>query len=336
MSKKFLRLNTFMKNQVKTQSPTNLYHRVAVPSISFSKSAVLREELERVFPNSLFNETGQRFSEAELIEFLKDADAAVIGTELITERVLDNVHQLKIISKYGVGLDNINEKLLEQRNIDLGWIGGINKRSVAELTLCFMLGLCRNIFSAGFKLKQSNWDKNGGRQLTGKTVGIIGCGHTGSEVIRLLKPFQCNLLVNDIEDKSDLCKELNVTMADLKDIIARSDLISLHVPLDSSTQGMVNADFLCRMKSTCFLINTSRGRVVDQQALKMALKQNDIAGAALDVFADEPPDDQELLSLPNLMATPHIAGNAQESVEAMGRSAIAHLISFFKHTQPSG
>jgi phosphoglycerate dehydrogenase-like enzyme len=310
--------------------------RIAVTSSSFSRSGTLRNELKQSFQNCSFNELGRPLNEDEVIEFLKDADAAVIGTELITERVLDSVHQLKIISKYGVGLDNINKKLLAQRNINLGWVGGINKRSVAELTLCFMLGLCRNIFSAGFKLKQSNWDKNGGQQLTGKTVGIIGCGHTGSEVIRLLKPFQCNLLVNDIEDKSDLCKELNVTTVDLKDIIARSDLISLHVPLNSSTQGMVNTDFLCRMKSTCFLINTSRGRVVDQQALKMALTQNDIAGAALDVFADEPPDDQEFLSLPNLMATPHIAGNAREAVEAMGLSAITHLISFFKHSQTSG
>ena len=270
-------------------------------------------------------------TEPELIEFLKDADAAVVGTEIITERILDNAPRLKIIAKYGVGLDNINKELLEQRNIKLGWTGGVNRRSVAELALCFMLGLCRNIFSSGFKLKQSDWDKNGGQQLTERTVGVIGCGFTGSEVIRLLKPFQCNLLVNDIEDKTAFCEEFNATETSLEDVIARSDIISLHVPLDSSTQEMVNADFLRRMKPTSFLINTSRGGVVDQQALKTALQQNDIAGAALDVFADEPPDDREFLSLPNLMVTPHIAGNAEESVKAMGRSAIAHLISFFKN-----
>lgn len=319
-----------MKDPKQIQSPYPAGFCVAVTSTSFSQSSVLREELKRVFPNSFFNEQNRPFSEVELIKFLKDADAAVVGTEPITARILDNASRLKIISKYGVGLDNINEKLLEQRNIDLGWTGGVNKRSVAELTLCLMLGLCRNIFSAGFKLKQSNWDKNGGQQLTGKTVGIIGCGHTGSEVIRLLKPFQCNLLANDIEDKAELCKELKVTIASLEEIITRSDLISLHVPLNSSTQEMVNADFLYRMKSTSFLINTSRGGVVDQKALKIALKQNDIAGAALDVFVDEPPDDQEFLSLPNLMATPHIAGNTEESIKAMGRSAIEHLLDFFE------
>jgi len=305
--------------------------RVAVTSSSFAKSDFLREELKRSFPNCFFNERGRPLTEPELIDFIKNADAAVVGLEPVNANVLDYTPQLKIVAKYGVGLDNICEESLKKRNIALGWTGGVNRRSVAELTLCFMLGLCRNIFSAGFKLKQSDWKKNGGQYLTGRTVGIIGCGFTGSEVIRLLQPFQCNLLVNDIIDKSEFCKEFNATESSLEDVITRSDIISLHVPLTSLTERMVDADFLRKMQPTSFLINTSRGNVVDQQALKTALKQNDIAGAALDVFAEEPPSDKEFLSLPNLMVTPHIAGNARESVEAMGKSAIDHLIEFFKN-----
>ena len=154
----------------------------------------------------------------------------------------------------------------------MGWTGGVNRRSVAELTLCFMLGLCRNIFAAGFKLKQSTWEKNGGYQLTGKTIGIIGCGYTGSEVIRLLRPFQCNLLICDIVDKSNFCKEENAIELPLEDVVARSNIISFHVPLTSLTKGMVNANLLAQMKSNAFLINTSRGGVVDQQALKESLE----------------------------------------------------------------
>ena len=318
-----------IKKQKETQILSNL--RVAVTSSSFSKSAVLRKKLKESFPDSFFNENCHRFSEAELIEFLKNADAAVVGTEFLTEQVLRNTPQLKIISKYGVGLDNIDLDAMKRRNIALGWTGGINKRSVAELTLCFMLGLCRNIFSAGFKLKLSEWKKDGGRYLTGRTVGIIGCGYTGSELIRLLKPFKCDLLVHDIIDKSKICNKFNATVTSLDDVISRSDIISLHVPLDSSTRGMVDDDFLRKMQPTAFLINTSRGEVVDQQALKESLKNRLIAGAALDVFTEEPPDDQEFLSLPNLMVTPHIAGNALESVEAMGQSAIHHLVEFFKN-----
>ena len=305
--------------------------KIAVTSSSFGKSNTLREELKKSFQNCFFNELGRPLTELEMVEFIKDADAVVVGTEIMTENVLNHAPRLKVISKYGVGLDNIDKKLLERRGILLGWTGGINRRSVAELTLCFMLGLCRNIFAAGFKLKQSTWEKNGGYQLTGKTIGIIGCGYTGSEVIRLLKPFQCNLLICDIIDKSKFCKEKNALELPLGDVVERSDIISIHVPLTSLTKGMVNANFLAQMKSSAFLINTSRGGVVDQQALKESLKANRIAGAALDVFSEEPPNDHELLSLSNLMVTPHIAGNAQESIEAMGRSAIGHLISYFKN-----
>ncbi len=148
--------------------------RIAVTSSSFSETDILREELKQSFPNCFFNEQGRPLTEAQMIEFLKDADAAIVGLEPINKRVLDNAPQLKIVSKYGVGLDSIDQESLLSRNITLGWTGGVNRRSVAELVLCFMLGLCRNIFTAGFKLKQSEWDKKGGQQLTEKTVGIIG------------------------------------------------------------------------------------------------------------------------------------------------------------------
>ena len=319
-----------MKKQVHLNNLPISEPLIVVASSSFSKSAFLREEIEKKFSNIVFNELGRALSEPELIKFLKDADAVIIGLEPINDRILAQASRLKIVSKYGVGLDNIDEDSLKRRNIFLGWTGGINRRSAAELTLCFMLGLCRNIFSTGFKLKTTEWEKNGGWQLTGKTVGIIGCGHIGSEVIRLLEPFQCKVLVNDIVDKSKFCEEFNATESSLENVIASSDLISLHLSLTSLTEGMVDANFLHQMKPTSFLVNTSRGGVVDQKALKEALKASKIAGAALDVFAEEPPVDQEFLSLPNLMVTPHIAGNARESVEAMGRSAINHLLSFFK------
>ena len=318
-----------MKDQTQTQSADPAGPRVAVTSISFGKSAVLRAELERVFPNSYFNESGRRFSETELIGFLKDADAAVVGIESITDQVLSKTPHLKIISKYGVGLDSIDQESLKRRNIALGWTGGVNRRSVSELTLCFMLGLCRNVFGSGYSLKQSEWKKEGGWQLTGKTVGIIGCGHVGSDVIKLLAPLQCTVLVRDIIDKSEFCREHNATPTSLENLIADSDVVSLHVPLTSLTTKMVIKNFLDQMKPTAYLVNTCRGDVVDQEALKSALMQDNIAGAALDVFAEEPPSDEEFLSLPNLTGTPHIGGNAKEAVEAMGRSAINHLASFF-------
>ena len=135
--------------------------KVAVTSVSFGKSALLRKELLKVFPSSVFNENGQRLFGKELIEFISDADAAIVGVETINDSILEHTHKLKIISKYGVGLDSIDQESLKRRDISLGWTGGINRRSVSELTLCFMLGLCRNVFDSGFKLKKAEWDKNG-------------------------------------------------------------------------------------------------------------------------------------------------------------------------------
>ena len=309
----------------------DLEPKIAVTSISFGKLAVLREELLLAFPNSVFNENGQPLSGKKLIEFISDADGTIVGTETIDDSILEYTPELKVISKYGVGLDSIDQESLKRKNISLGWVGGINRRSVSELTLCFMLGLCRNVFGSGFKLKQSEWDKDGGHQLSKKTVGIIGCGHIGSDVVKLLSPFGCDLLVRDVVDKSDFCREQKASETSLEEVIERSDIISLHVPLTELTRKMANESFLKRMRSTAFLVNTCRGEVVDQEALKSALDQRVIAGAALDVFAEEPPTDLEFLSLPNLMVTPHIGGNARESVEAMGRSAIDHLVSFFKN-----
>ena len=306
--------------------------KVVVTSRSFSKSSVLRQELLKVFPNSVFTDHHQKLLKEKVTDFIGDADAAIVGVESIDNSVLKHTTNLKIVSKYGVGLDNIDLESLKSRDIFLGWTGGTNKRSVSELTLCFMLGLCRNVFGSSFKLKKLEWEKDGGHQLSGKTVGIIGCGHTGSDIVRLLAPFGCDLLINDIVDKSNFCQEQGASQVSLEAVLEQSNIISLHVPLTKQTHQMVNINFLKKMKPTGFLINTSRGQVVDQEALKNALMQRNISGAALDVFAEEPPIDEDFLSLPNLMVTPHIGGNSIEGVEAMGRAAIQHLVLFFKNS----
>lgn len=303
--------------------------KIAVTPPAFCKSAILRDELSRSFPQSTFNDKGRYLSEPELIAFLSNSEGAIIGRDSVNENVLQALPKLKIIAKYGVGLDNIDQEALRRHQIKFGWTAGVNSLSVAELTLGFMIGLCHNTFSRGFDLKQNHWRKDGGIQLTGRTVGIIGCGHVGSEVVRLLAPFKCRILVRDIVDKTEFCRQHGASVASLDEVIAQSDLITLHVPLTDSTGNLVEKNFMQRMKPTAFLINTCRGEVVDEHALKASLMDGIIAGAALDVFSQEPPEDPEFLALPNLIATPHIGGNTQEAVEAMGRSAITHLKSFF-------
>ncbi len=304
--------------------------KVVVTPPAFCKSEPLKSKLSSLFPNTVYSEKNDYLSGSELINFLKEADAAIIGRDPVTQVTLDALPQLQMISKYGVGFDNLDLNAIKQSGIELAVTSGTNKRSVAELTLSFMIGLCHNIFISAERMKKGEWIREGGHDLSGKTVGIIGCGNVGKEVIKLLKPFGCKILINDIEDRSEFCREQGATESSLESLIEESDIVSLHVPLTDLTRDMINEKVLQSMKKNAFLVNTSRGPVVNQSHLHIALASGEISGAALDVFCSEPFEDLEFLNLRNLMVTPHIGGNSVEAVEAMGQGAIDNLVNYFK------
>jgi D-3-phosphoglycerate dehydrogenase len=303
--------------------------RIKVTSRSFSRHPVLKQELLDLFPDSVFNADGPATGLPDLVGFLDDADGMILGLEEMDRTVLQQLKNMKIVAKFGVGLDNLDVNAAEDLGITVGWTGGVNKRSASEQALGFMLGLSRNLFFSAFPLKHGKWEKEGGRLLSGRCIGIIGCGHIGTDLVHLLQPFNCRVLICDILDKRGVVDTYGATQVSQEELLVEADIISLHVPLTELTKFMVNEDFLQKMKPTAYLINNSRGPVVNQKALKNALQGKKIAGAALDVFESEPPDDLEFLELPNLMVTPHIGGNANEAVLAMGRSAIRHLKEFF-------
>jgi phosphoglycerate dehydrogenase-like enzyme len=301
--------------------------RVVVTPPAFCKSPSLRAELLRYFPNTVFNEKDRYLSGHELIEFLKDADAAMIGRDLICIELVRSLPKLKMISKYGVGLDNVDQDALRSANIEFCVTFGTNKRSVAELTLGFMIGLCHNMLSE--KLKKGFWLREGGQQLSGKIVGVIGCGNVGKELVRLLNPFQCQIRVQDIADRREFCRQSDAVETEFEELIAEADIVTLHVPLTEDTENLINKSVLEKMKPSAFLVNTSRGRVINQKDLHKALVCGEIAGAGLDVYCEEPPTDLEFLRLSNLMVTPHIGGNAKEAIEAMGMAAIQNLVEYY-------
>ena len=307
--------------------------RIKVTSRSFSRHPLLTQELIDIFPDTVFNPDGPETGLPNLVEFLSDAEGVILGLEILDRALLAQLSNLKIVAKYGVGLDNLDIDAARDLGITVGWTGGINKRSVSEQALAFMIGLSRNIFSSSLRLKLGEWHKEGGAQLTGKCVGIIGCGHIGQDLIHMLQPFRCRVLINDIVDKTLLTDTYGAVQVTKKELIQEADFISLHVPLTDLTRQLVDQSFLSKMKTSAFLINTSRGPVVEQAALKKALQHEQIAGAALDVFEGEPPDDLEFLGLPNLIPTSHIGGNAEEAILAMGRSAIDHLGRYFSNTE---
>ena len=299
--------------------------KIMVTSRSFSKHPVLKQELLDIFPDSIFNPNGPTTGLCDLVGFLGDAEGVILGLEKMDSSVLAQLNNLKIVAKYGVGLDNLDVEAAKELGIAVGWTGGVNKRSASEQALGLILGLSRNLFFSSFPLKNGKWEKEGGSLLSGSCVGIIGCGHIGTDVIHLLQPYNCRILICDLLDKRGVVDTYNVTQVPLEKLLNEADVVSLHVPLTEITHFMVNEEFLQKMKPSAYLVNNSRGLVVKQQALK----QNTIAGAALDVFESEPPDDLEFLALPNLTVTPHIGGNANEAVLAMGRSAINHIKDYF-------
>lgn len=303
---------------------------IIVTSPSFSSNTILQKEIYQYFPNAKLNLEGKRFGKKELLEYIQDADAIIVGLEPIDEEVLSQCKHLKIVSKYGVGLNNIDLDACKKRNIAIGWTGGVNKLSVAEMTLGYMLMLMRNLFITSNELKNGIWNKSGGFQLSAKKIGIIGVGHIGKEVVRLLKSFNCDIYVNDIIDQENYYKENNLKEVTKEEIFKTCDIVTIHTPYDDTTKDLVTLEVFKMMKQSSFVINSARGGIINEDDLKYALQNNLIAGAAIDAYVEEPPTDKELLNLPNLICTPHIGGNAQEAVEAMGMSAIKHLVEYFK------
>lgn len=303
--------------------------KVKVTTKSFSRTPELVEALRADFPDCEFRQVARgELDRQGVVDFLHDAEAVIVGLDPIDDWVLDRLPSLKVVCKYGVGLDNIDVGACLKRGVYVGWTAGVNRRSVAELTLGAMLGLLRNIHVTSFALAGGQWNKQGGVQLTGRTVGLIGLGHIGSDVASLLAPFSCRLLVHDILDKRAACAAVGAHQVPFQRVLEESDVVSIHAPLTDLTHHLFNAVTLSAMKPQAILINTARGSIVHQGALKEALKSGRLAGAALDVFDPEPPSDAEFLALPTLISTPHIGGNAREAVIAMGLSAIKHLKAF--------
>jgi phosphoglycerate dehydrogenase-like enzyme len=303
--------------------------KIAVTSPSFSKNKKLQNQIYKYFPNSKLNLDGKRFNENQLIEYIKEADGIIVGLDEINSKVLNSCQNLKIIAKYGVGLNNIDLETCKKKNIFIGWTGGVNKLSVAEMTIGFMLMLARNLFMSSNELKNGIWNKSAGFQLSGKTVGIIGLGNTGKELVRLLNPFNCSIYVNDIIKQSEYCEKNNLEEVSKEYIFNYCDFVTINTQFNDTTKNMIDLNILKTMKSSAYLINIARGGIINELDLKYALKNKIIAGAAIDTYLEEPPNDLEFLKLPNLICTPHIGGNAKEAVEAMGMSAIEHLKKYY-------
>ncbi|MEU9985045.1 hydroxyacid dehydrogenase [Streptomyces sp. NPDC050856] len=257
---------------------------------------------------------------------LRDADALLIrsGTRVDAE-ALAAAPRLRIVARAGVGLDNVDVDAATRAGVIVANAPLSNVLSVAELTVGLIITAVRHVVPAGRALREGRWERSRhqGRELAGSTVGIVGLGHVGTLVARRLAPFDVRIVAHDPYVSTPRAEQLGVTLLGLDELMARSDFVTVHVPKTPRTDGLIGDRELRLAKPSLYLVNTARGGIVDEAALAVALKEERIAGAALDVFAIEPAVGNPLLAFDSVVATPHLGASTREAQERAGREAVA-------------
>lgn len=261
------------------------------------------------------------------IEGPSDAEGIIVGTDYIGEEILNLFPKLRCVVKFGVGVDNINVGECSSRGVYVAKLeAGINSATVAEFAFSLMLSSARTIASSDRDMKTYKWNRTVGTNLFGKTIGIIGTGAIGLKLAEFLSGFNVRLLGYDVF-KNNQFYEKGGTYVSLDELLREADFISVHLPLNDATRGIVGEKELAAMKRSAIIVNTSRGGVVDEKALLRALEEGLIGGAALDVFSKEPPADWELATHSKVVATPHVAAYTVETLENMEDAAISVALS---------
>jgi D-3-phosphoglycerate dehydrogenase / 2-oxoglutarate reductase len=277
---------------------------------------------------ALLRETGWEVlmpAAAALPSELANADALVIRSATkATAALLEKAPKLRVIGRAGVGVDNVDVEAATKRGVLVMNTPGGNAVSVAEHTIALMLGLARAVPQANASIQAGRWEKSAfsGTEMRGKTLGLVGLGRVGTEVARRARGLEMKVIAYDPFVTPKAAREVEVELVPLDEVLAQSDVVSLHTSLSGSTEKMIDAAAIAKMKKGARLVNCARGELIDEAALAEALKSGDLAGAALDTFAQEPPKNSPLIGLPNLIATPHIAGSTAEAQEEVG-TAIA-------------
>jgi D-3-phosphoglycerate dehydrogenase len=282
------------------------------------------------------NSFGHALSEKELLDIASEVDAIITGMDQLSEKVINSLKKLKVISKHGVGIDNINIKAANSKNIIVTSIpAGIEEcNAVADFTFALMLSIARKICEADNNTKKEGWVKFIGSEVYGKTIGVIGGGSIGKAVIVRAKGFGMDILVYDVKKDKKIVDEFDARYVDLKYLLNNSDYVTIHVPLNKSTNGLIKKRELGFMKKNSYLINTARGGIVNEKDLYEALKAEKIAGAALDVFCKEPPGKNPLLELKNLITTSHMAAYTQSSLENLDLISAENVVKVLKGLKP--
>jgi len=268
-------------------------------------------------------------SEDALVPLVREIDAWIVrGATKVTRRLIEGAPRLRWVARAGAGLDNIDVVAAKERGIAVLNVPGANAVAVAELVFGLLLGLLRKIPAADASLRRGEWEKSRfqGRELRGKTLGIVGLGKIGRAVAKRAQAFEMTCVGHDPLVPEADARALGVEPLSLDTLLARADIVTLHAPMMAETKGLFGAAQFARMPKGAILVNAARGGLVDEAALVAALRSGQLGGAALDVFGEEPPSDWILVNLPNVVATPHVGAATVEAQEAVGEEIVKLLL----------
>lgn len=271
----------------------------------------------------------------ELAELVGDVEAIILGLDRLTREVLEKAPRLKVISRFGVGLDNVDLRAATERGVVVTVTPGANSVAVAELTMAFILALSRQLLMHDRWVKLGSWKRVTGVELKGGTLGLVGLGRIGREVALRARAFGMRIVYTDpVPPPESLVLDLQATALSLEDLLATSDVVSLHLPLTEATRHMIGARQFDLMQPTAFLVNTARGGLVDENALYEALRAGRLAGAAFDVFEEEPAGGSPLLGLDNFLAAAHIGSATLQTARRMGWMAAQNALAVLEGQRP--
>jgi phosphoglycerate dehydrogenase-like enzyme len=300
--------------------------KVLVTPRSFGKNSSVPLDMLSEKCDVTINPFGRILTKAELIQLIPDMDAVIIGVDPLDEEVLRHAHQLKVISKYGVGTDNIDLNYAECKGIKVTVTADANKEAVADYTLALMLGAARRMVRIDQECRKLNWEKITAVDVWNKTIGLIGLGSIGKGVAARAQGFNMKVIAYDSMQDHHYAANNQIEYVTMDYLLEHADFISLHLPLTERTHHLISYPQFAKVKETAVIVNTARGGLIDEKALLWALTHNKIWGAGIDVFEQEPTQEKELLLLDNIVIGSHCAASTFQSIENMEIMSVTHIL----------
>lgn len=309
--------------------------KVIIASRSFgSASPKPLQLLEAAGVETVWVDANSPSAQDEILELVPQTSAIIVGLVPITEKIIEQAPQLRVISMYGVGVNHIDLEAARRKGIVVTNCPGSNDQAVADLAMGLMLAIARSIPQFDRDIRAGYWNKYLGGELWQRKLGLIGFGNIAKGVAHRAKGFAMEISAYDPYASVEVAKAHGVSLLPFEDVIANADFVSLHAPLTDETRCMFGSEQFKAMKPTAYLINTARGGLVDEHALYGALRSGEIAGAALDVFVEEPLKDSRLVELDNVVLTAHTGTHTKEAIERMGMMAVENVLRVLRGETP--